>query len=154
MKKGIIVPLVLIIAAIAFAGGFQLSVESGSNRNEALIVKTFGCHVPSDAKLIGTAEGIVNGERKTVKLTFKHNQKGVFTIAKQWEDEGVWVIVITGNYNGMTSNAIVEIDSKSNQKFAKGEIADNLKVKIVHTDVSSGEVTKLLNALSKKYTGV
>lgn len=62
MKKGIVIPLVLFIAVFVFAGGFQLSVESGSNRNEALIIKPFGCHTPSDAKLNGTAEGIVNGE--------------------------------------------------------------------------------------------
>lgn len=154
MKKGIIIPLVFLIAAIAFAGGFQLSVESGSNRNEVLIVKTFGCHTPSDAKLTGIAEGIVNGERKTISLKFKHNQKGVFTVAKQWEDDGVWVILVKGNYNGMDSNAIVEVDSKSNKMFASGKLVNNLKVKITHQNISSGEITKLLNDLNKKYTGV
>lgn len=154
MKKGLIIPLVLFIAAIAFAGGFQLSVESGSSRSEALIVKTFGCHVPSDAKLSGTAEGIVNGERKTVNLQFKHDKKGVFTIAKQWADEGVWIVTIRGKYNGMTSNAIVEIDSKSNLKLAKGETAYDLKVKIVNRNVKSEEITKLLNNLNKNYRGV
>jgi len=154
MKKGLVIPLVLFIAAIVFAGGFQLSVEPGSGRNEALIVKTFGCHVPSDAKLIGTAEGIINGERKTVNLQFKHNLKGVFTVAKQWADEGVWIVTIRGKYNGMTSNAIVEIDSKSNLKLAKGETAYGLKVKIVNRDIKSEEITKLLNNLNKNYTGV
>ena len=154
MKKGLIIPLVLFIIAGAFAGGFQLSVESGSNRNEALIIKTFGCHVPSDAKLSGTADGIVNGERKTVNLQFKHNQKGVFTVAKQWTDEGVWVITVRGKYNGMTSNAIVEIDSKTNLKLAKGENAYDLKVEITHKDVTSERITKLLNNLNKNYTGV
>jgi len=154
MKKGLIIPLVFFIAAIVFAGGFQLSVESGSGRSEALIVKTFGCHVPSDAKLIGTAEGIVKGERKTVKLQFKHNQKGVFTIAKQWADEGVWVITIRGKYNGMNSNAIVEVDSKSNLKLAKGETAGDLRVKITHKDITSEEVVKVLNSLNKNYSGV
>ncbi len=154
MKKGLIIPLVLFIAAIAFAGGFQLSVESGSSRSEALIVKTFGCHVPSDAKLTGTAEGIVNGERKTVNLQFKHDEKGIFTVAKQWADEGVWVITIRGKYNGMNSNAIIEVDSKSNLKLAKGETAYDMKVKIVNRDVKSEEITKLLNNLNKNYTGV
>jgi hypothetical protein len=154
MKKGLIIPLILLIAAIAFAGGFQLSVESGQSRNEVLIVKTFGCHVPSDAKLSGTAEGIVNGERKTINLQFKHDKKGVFTIAKQWIDEGVWVITIKGKYNGMNSNAIVEIDPKSNLKLAKGEIVYDLKVKIVNRDVKSEEITKLLNNLNKNYAGV
>ncbi len=154
MKKGLIVPFVLFIIAIAFAGGFQISVESGSSRDEALIVKTFGCHTPSDAKLNGTAEGIVNGERKTIKLNFKHDLKGVFTVAKQWADEGVWVVTIRGKYNGITSSAIVEIDSKSNMKLAKGEVDYDLKVKIVREEVTHEEINKLLNNLNKKYTGV
>lgn len=154
MKKGLIFSLVIFIAVIAFAGGFQLSVESGSSRSKALIVKTFGCHVPSDAKLSGTAEGIVNGERKTINLQFKHDKKGIFTIAKQWTDEGVWVITIRGNYNGMNSNAIVEIDSKSNLKLAKGNNVYDLKVKIVQRDVESEEITKLLNDLNKNMAGV
>jgi hypothetical protein len=54
----------------------------------------------------------------------------------------------------MTSNAIVQIDSKSNLMLAKGETVNDLKVKIVHKDVSTEEVTKLLNDLNKKYTGV
>ena len=154
MKKGFVIPLVLFITALVFAGGFHISVESGSGRNEALIVKTFGCHTPSDAKLTGIAEGIVNGERKTIKLQFKHDKKGVFTVAKQWNDEGVWVVSIKGYYNEINSVAIIEIDSRSNMKFAKGEKVSDLKVKITREEMKSEEITKLLNNLNKNYSGV
>ena len=154
MKKGLIIPFVLFVISAVLAGGFQLSVESGSGKEQALIIKTFGCHVPSDAKLLGTAEGIINGERKTVNLQIKHKEKGIFTAAKQWTDEGVWVIIIKGNYNGMTSNAIVEVDGKSNLKLAKGEMVNDLKVKIVNREINPEEITKLLTDLNKNYTGV
>jgi len=154
MKKVIIIPFVLLIIAKTIAGGFQLSVEAGSNRNEALIVKTFGCHVPDDAKLIGTADGIVNGERKTVELRIKHDGKGIFSVAKQWINEGVWVITIKGTYNGMIANAIVQVDAKSNLRLAKGETVSDLKVKIVNRDIKPEEITKLLINLNKNYSGV
>lgn len=68
MKNEAIILFVLLITGIAFSGGFQLSVEPGKNKNEAWVVKTFGCHNPSDATISGTAEGIINGERKSVSL--------------------------------------------------------------------------------------
>lgn len=154
MKKGLIFSFVLLITAIVFAGGFQISVEAGKNKDAALIVKTFGCHTPSDAELIGVAEGIVNGERKSVKLNLKHDKKGVFSVAKQWGDEGVWVVVIKGNYNGMISNAIVEINSESNLKLAGGEFPEDMRVKIVHRDVTLTEVNKFLNKLNENIAGV
>jgi hypothetical protein len=154
MKKGLIFSFVLLIAAVVFAGGFQISVEAGKNKEAALIVKTFGCHTPSDAELTGVAEGIVNGNRKSVKLNFKHDKKGVFSVAKQWGDEGVWVVVIKGKYNGMNSNVIVEIDSRSNLKLAKGEFPEDMKVKIVHKDISSTEVSNLLNKLNDEVAGL
>jgi hypothetical protein len=154
MKKGLIFSFVLLIAAFVFAGGFQISVEAGKSRSAALIVKTFGCHTPSDAELKGVAEGIVNGERKSVKLNFKHDKKGIFSVAKQWSDEGVWVVVIKGKYNGMISNAVVEIDSESNSKLAGGNFPEDMRVKIVHKNITSAEVNNLLKKLNESIAGV
>src|SRR5690554_4772052 len=121
MKKGLVISFILTAIGVVLAGGFQISVEPGPDINSALIVKTFGCYTPSDAELTGTAEGIIRGERKTVGLNFKHSKKGIFTVAKQWPDEGVWVITIKAQYRGLISNAIVEVDSRSNAVLGKGK---------------------------------
>jgi hypothetical protein len=149
MKKRMLIAVVLFISAIVIAGGFQISVESGSTREKAIIIKTFGCHTPSDAEITGTAEGIVDGKRRSIKLNFNHDKKGVFTAAKQWSDEGAWIIIIEARYNGMNSNAIVEIDSESNSDFAKGNRVENLKVKIFDKNINPGEISKLLHLLNK-----
>ena len=107
--------LLLAIATPALAGGFQLSVETptGSTdpqlRDVVLIARTFGCHQPADAKLSATAEGFVDGNRKSLPLELRSIGSGVYAIKQQWPSEGKWVLALTGAYNGMTSSVLVEL---------------------------------------------
>src|SRR5260370_933178 len=105
--------LALASAAGVFAGGFQLAVEApdagnASMKDAALIVRTFGCHQPADANVTVTAEGIVDGRRQSAPVDLKADAKGVYSIHQQWPEEGKWVLVLTGTYNGMTSTVFVE----------------------------------------------
>ncbi len=105
----------LTISSSALAGGFQLSVETPSSSSDAqmkdavLIARTFGCHQPADAKLSATAEGLVNGARKSVALELRSIGSGVYAIKQQWPSEGTWVLALTGAYNGMTSSVLIEL---------------------------------------------
>jgi hypothetical protein len=107
--------LLLAISASALAGGFQLSVETPSSSSDAqmkdvvLLARTYGCHQPADAKLLATAEGLVNGARKTVALELRSIESGVYAIKQQWPSEGTWVLALTGAYNGMTSSVLIEL---------------------------------------------
>ena len=43
------------------------------------------------------AEGVVNGERKTIKLSLeKTSRDGVYALRQSWPKDGDWVLVITG----------------------------------------------------------
>jgi hypothetical protein len=107
--------LMLSVFSNAFAGGFQLSVETPSESSDpqmkdvVLIARTYGCHQPADATLSATAEGLVNGARKSVSLELHSIGSGVYAIKQQWPSEGNWVLAITGAYNGMTSSVLVEL---------------------------------------------
>jgi hypothetical protein len=107
--------LLLAITSSTFAGGFQLSLETPSPSSDAqmkdavLVARTYGCHQPADAQLSATAEGLVNGARKTVALELRSIGSGVYAIKRQWPSEGTWVLAITGAYNGMTSSVLVEL---------------------------------------------
>ena len=110
----------------ALAGGFQLSVEfpNGADpemRDAALVIRTFGCQVPADAKLTATAEGIVRGERQSLPLELKATSTGVYTLRQQWPSEGRWVVAITGNYHGITNSLLVDTgrDGKIEAEFLK-----------------------------------
>jgi hypothetical protein len=112
--------ILLTIASPALAGGFQISVETPVQSNDAqlkdvvLIARTFGCFQPSDAKLSATAEGFVNGSRRSLPLELRSIGSGVFAIKKQWPSEGRWVLALTGSYNRMISSVLVELGPNGN----------------------------------------
>jgi len=107
--------LLLAIASPALAGGFQLSVETPTGSTDpqlkdvVLIARTYGCHQPADAKLSASAEGFVDGNRKSLPLELRSIGSGVYAIKQQWPSEGKWVLALTGAYNGMTSSVLVEL---------------------------------------------
>jgi hypothetical protein len=109
--------LTLVILASVFAGGFGLAVEATEAENQsmkdvALIVRTYGCHHPADAVVTATAEGIVDNHRQSMPVDLKADEKGVYTIRRQWPSEGKWVLVLTGTDSGMTSTVFVQLDEK------------------------------------------
>lgn len=127
--------LLLAASSSASAGGFQLSVEtpSGSDaqmKDTVLVARTYGCHQPADAKLSATAEGLVNGARKSLALDLRSIGSGVYAIKQQWPSEGTWVVALTGAYNGMTSSVLVELGP--NGKVFPGTRLDEGAMKGVH----------------------
>ena len=106
--------IVLTFASEALAGGFYLSVETPSANNSqhkdaVLLVRPYGCHQPSDAALSATAEGVVNGERRSVPLRLTPVSEGAYAIRQEWPAEGAWVLAINGAYNGHNSGVLVRL---------------------------------------------
>ena len=103
------------IVSPALAGGFQISVETPDRSSDqqlkeaVLIARTYGCHQPADAKLSASAEGFVDGTRKSLPIELRSIGSGVYAINRQWPSEGKWVITLTGAYNGMTSSVLVDL---------------------------------------------
>ena len=127
--------LLLTIASPALAGGFQLSIETPSGgdpqlKDAVLIVRTFGCHQPADAKLSASAEGLINGNRKSLPLELRSIGSGVYALKQQWPSEGHWVLALTGAYNGMTSSVLVELGA--NGKVLPGTRLEEGNLKGVH----------------------
>lgn len=107
--------MLLAIASPALAGGFQISVETPARSSDpqlkdvVLIARTFGCHQPADAKLSASAEGFVDGNRRSLPVDLRSIGEGVYAIRQQWPSEGRWVLTLTGAYNGMISSVLVEL---------------------------------------------
>ena len=109
--------LVLAVVGIMFAIGHEdavadatptlvgppwISIEYPANphdpasRGAFLVVNTFHHGTPMDFQINGTAEGIVNGERRSQKLEFRRTSRpGVHALHRQWPSEGTWVLVIS-----------------------------------------------------------
>ena len=151
---GLSLVLVVTWAVIALAGGFWISVEAPGKTDASLtdavvIVRPYGCHRPSDAMLSGTAEGLVNGRRQSVPLQFAATSKGVYAVRQQWPSQGVWVLAITGTYNGHTSSALVEIGADGRVQLATGNGKDSA-ARTVSRKFSAGEIEAALKALASK----
>ena len=78
-----------------------ISIEYPANpfdresRGAYLMVHAFHHGTPAGLPVSGTAEGIVRGERRSVRLAFAATSRpGVYALRKQWSDEGTWTLVV------------------------------------------------------------
>jgi hypothetical protein len=66
-----------------------------ATRDAFLVVHAFHHGTAMAFPVSGTAEGIVNGQRRTINLEFgTTSQTGAYALKKQWPDEGTWTLVI------------------------------------------------------------
>lgn len=79
-----------------------ISVEMPANpldpntREAAFVVRTYRHSQPEATTLTGTAEGVVDGERRSVPLTFQSTGRpGVFAVDQSWSETGAWVLAIS-----------------------------------------------------------
>lgn len=106
-------------ARTAPAGPPWISIETPVNpydattRDAFLLVHAFHHGTPMAFPVTGTAEGIVNGERKSVKLAFAPTSRsGAYALRKQWGTAGVWTLVIAVHQEASDiAQALVEIDA-------------------------------------------
>jgi len=119
----------------ALAGGFFLTLGNpvAANAPQAkgavLVVRPDGCHEPAKARITGTAEGLVNGARRSVPLKLiALPTPGVYAVNREWPAEGVWVVNLTGVNLGATTSAIVPIGPKGfvreSSKFMAGTASE------------------------------
>jgi hypothetical protein len=120
MRRLILPVLVLACASVAFSRPAEfrwppwLSIEAPVNpfdhdsRGALLLVHASSREgAPVAANLAGSAQGIVNGTRRTIAIHFDSTSRpGVFAVRKQWPSDGTWLLQIS-YYN---TTAIVVLD--------------------------------------------
>ena len=109
--------------AAALAGpGFRLEVGSAiaggtgnKVKNAVVMVRALACDDDRAVRVTGTAEGIVNGERRSIPLALSSlPTPGVYAVTKQWP-EGAWIVSLSAVCPGRsaTASALVPLDGKS-----------------------------------------
>ena len=114
----------VLAATPALAGPPWISIELPANPYDAatrgafLVVHAFHHGTPVSFPVEGTAEGLVNGERRSIKLEFtRTGQDGAYALRKQWSSEGTWTLVIRvvqgeqGGGESGAATALVEVGS-------------------------------------------
>ena len=140
-------------ALLGLSGPPWISIEYPVNpldqsmRGAFLLVHVFHHATPVVYPVEGTAEGIVNGERRTIKLAFNDSSRpGVYGLRRQWPTEGVWTLVIKmsrGPEDGAT--AVVELGSDG--EIASVRVPSRQEGRwTIPTDVSMADIDKALRA--------
>jgi hypothetical protein len=103
-----------------FKGGPWISIETPANpydasaRGASFVVHTFHHSVPTDLAVEATAEGLVDGQRRTMKLALKRAaQTGTYPVRNVWGTEGTWSVLVKATQSAPTTSiqAVVDIGS-------------------------------------------
>lgn len=105
------------LAAPALAGPPWISIELPANpydqatRGAYLVVHAFHHGVPVAFPVTGTAEGIVNGERRSIELRFTSTaHTGEYALRRMWPAAGTWTLVISVSQGTSDkATAVIEI---------------------------------------------
>src|SRR6266850_3353969 len=124
---------------------YPVNPLDASMRGAFLLVHVFHHATPVVYPVEGTAEGIVDGERRSIKLEFTETSRlGVYGLKRTWPTEGVWTLVIKGG-----ATAVVELG-------ADGAVASvtvpsrQERGWTIPTDVSTTEIDRALRARAGK----
>jgi len=103
--------------ALGLKGPPWISIELPANpydkstRDAFLLVHSFHHGTAMGFIVTGTAEGVVNGERRSLKLNFAGtSREGVYALKRTWPTEGTWTLVIKANQGPEdAATAVVEL---------------------------------------------
>ena len=144
-----------LIAAAVTVGPPWISIEYPVNphdqsmRGAMLLVHVFHHSSPIAYPVEGTAEGIVNGERRTIKLRFTETARpAVYGLARQWPTEGVWTLVIRmSRGEGGTDGASAVVELGPDGEIASVQVPQRQERGwTIPTDVSMQEIERGLRA--------
>ena len=98
---------------------YPVNPYDATTRDAFLVVHAFHHGNPTAFPVSGTAEGLVNGQRRSINLEFeKASRTGEFALRKQWPDEGTWTLVI-GVLQGPEDRVSAIVDLSSDGQVAK-----------------------------------
>ena len=98
------------------AGPPFISLEAPANpmdpatRDAAFVVHAYHHDRTAGFPVSGTAEGLVDGRRRTIELDVRETSRaGVYAVRPNWPDEGHWVIKMTTNRDDSPVTLIAEL---------------------------------------------
>ena len=95
--------------SLAIGNPVAVAVPGGVVKKDiGMAVRAENCADPAKAQITGTAEGVVNGARRSVPLRLvPAAAAGAFAVSHDWPPEGVWVVSLTGHCGDSTASAVV-----------------------------------------------
>jgi len=112
-------PIIGMLASCAWGADFSLAIgnpiavgvlASGTivKKDVGMAVRAENCAEPGKAQISGTAEGIVDGARRSIPLrVLPATTAGAFAVPHDWPQGGAWVLNLTGHCGNATASAVV-----------------------------------------------
>lgn len=145
----------LTIATPLVAGSPWISIELPANRinpetrDAYLVVRTYYHATPAQLVMRGTAEGLVNGVRRSRPLAFRTTgQTGVVALDRNWGNGGPWVLDIRAFNGSIEMSAVVGVGATGEAAFVRVP----LSISGVPRTPTNGEVNEMLQALAQGRT--
>jgi hypothetical protein len=127
----------------AMFGGPWISIETpvnpyeSSTRGALFLVHTWVHGTPVDMPLVGWAEGLVDGKRRSVQFTLTRSaHTGTFGVQRQWGEKGIWTLLVT---------AMPQAENKWRIQAAVDIGADGEVERVSVPGVSAGQAPRLLS---------
>jgi hypothetical protein len=99
-----------IAQTFTFTIGSPVASQDGRSKMSAFVFRTEGCADVTKAQVGATAEGLVQGARKSVALKLAAmSTPGVYAVYPTWPAEGNWVVSLHGTCAGATAGALIPI---------------------------------------------
>ena len=112
--------LCALTGSVLLAGGLWLEVGNpaanpeAKEKGAALVLRIMACKSPEKTNITATAEGIVEGSRRTVALrVIPLSTPGTFAVTREWPSEGNWAVraVATNpEYKDYATGVVVRIE--------------------------------------------
>ncbi len=100
----------------AVVGAPWMSLEIPANpmdqtaNGAALLVHAYMHERPARFHASGTAEGLVDGQRRSIPLEFTETSRaGVYALKQQWPSQGQWILNLSINAGQSTPSLLVEL---------------------------------------------
>lgn len=85
-----------------------VAAQSYQMKRSAFVFRTVGCPADAKAEVTATAEGKVDGQRRSMPLKIAAaSAPNVFGIFQEWPHSGVWVVHIRAHCASKTAGALV-----------------------------------------------
>jgi hypothetical protein len=140
------------LSAAVFAGALTLEIGNPAANPEAqakgavVVARITACHSPEKTTVTASAEGVVNGTRKSIPLkVMPLSTAGTFAITPGWPEQGDWavrMIAMNPEYKNYSTGVVVPIENNSAQlakvkHYYHAPTEDEVLVALHHTDLKN-----------------
>ena len=105
----ICVPALALAQVFTFEIAGPVAAQDFALKRAAFVFRTNGCADPRNAGVSASAEGLIDGVRRSMMLKVVASSKpGVYAVMQQWET-GRWAVVLNGSCGDARAGAIIPV---------------------------------------------